>query len=96
MVARNAEDYYSIALRLATTPYVYEKTRYRLIRARADCPLYNTEKWVREWERALRILWETRHLLDQDVVEDGVAEMIRGGEGSNAKTRSFHAIVAGG
>jgi predicted O-linked N-acetylglucosamine transferase (SPINDLY family) len=56
MVARDWEDYYEIALRLATTPYVYEQTRHRLIRARATCALYNTEKWVREWQRGQHIL----------------------------------------
>ena len=68
MVARNWEDYYHVALRLATTPYVYEKTRHALIHARATCALYDTQKWVREWQRGVHILRETRILVDEDEI----------------------------
>ena len=61
MVARNWEDYYHVALRLATTPYVYEKTRHALIHARATCALYDTQKWVRLVQILMRALHQELH-----------------------------------
>jgi len=92
MVARNWEDYYHVALRLATTPYVYEKTRHALIHARATCALYDTQKWVREWQRGVRILWETRLLVDEG--EGGLGDVGQGASGGKERMRRFHAVVA--
>ncbi len=90
MVARDWEDYFHVALRLATNPYLYEKARHALIHARATCALYNTEKWVREWQRGVRILWETRLLVDDGGL-GGAGQGAGSGEGG---MRRFHAVVA--
>jgi len=105
MVARDLEDYYQIAYRLATTSYVFEKTRYRLIHARSTCALYNAEKWVREWERGLRMLWETRLDVKRGEGEEGkvrtdsINSVDRGNAGERGGRlyrpgRRFHAVVA--
>merc|ERR1719352_1054701 len=82
MVARNLEDYYEIARRLATTPYVYETVRSRLIRARHACPLYDASRWVRAWERGLLMLWETREELR---AAGGGGGGVGGGVGTSAR-----------
>ena len=96
MVTRDWEDYYHVALRLATTPYVYEKTRHALIHTRATCALYDTEKWVREWQRGVRILWETRLLVRGDEDDGGLGGALagQGGSGGQGGVRRFHAVVA--
>lgn len=104
MVARDLEDYYETALRLATSPYMYEKTRRQLIHARPTCALYNTPKWVREWERGIRMLWESRHGLrdrpaDSDVEDDRTgraAAAEHGGTSAPAPALAavgFHVVV---
>jgi protein O-GlcNAc transferase len=105
MVARDLEDYFDIAYRLATQPFMYEKTRSQLIQSRCTCALYDAERWVREWERGIRMLWESRDLVrdgDRRSVElatmqehsgEGLARHSATGQVREAAI-SFHVIVS--
>ncbi len=105
MVARDLKDYFDIAYRLATTPFMYEKTRSQLINSRSTCALYDAERWLREWERSIHMLWESRDLVqdeDRQSVE-GVRMQERSGEGharqgasgqAGKTAKHFHVIVS--
>lgn len=61
LVATSDEDYEQLALALARDPARLGKLRQRLQANRMTCPLFNTERFTRDLERAYRMAWE-RHL----------------------------------
>ena len=58
LIAANADDYSALALKLATTPSVLAEVRDRLSRNRADCALFDTQRFCRNLESAYRTMWE--------------------------------------
>lgn len=62
LVARSLVDYENIAVDLATDPRRLPALREKILRARAESPLFNTARFVRNWERAIQLMLEVRAL----------------------------------
>jgi protein O-GlcNAc transferase len=58
LVAGSTEEYVSIAAKLAGTPETLSGIRARLVAERDRLPLFDTAKYVRAFERALRTMHE--------------------------------------
>lgn len=57
LVCTTPEAYENLAVALATDPPRLEALRRRLIETRETCPLFDTARWVRNYERGLQEVW---------------------------------------
>jgi protein O-GlcNAc transferase len=75
LVVETQEAYEHVAVTLATDPPRLQALRRRLVETRETCPLFDTPRWVRNYEKGLRAVWRRyRELLgpaDVVVVEEG-------------------------
>lgn len=60
LVATSLVDYERKAVALATSPRRLAALRARLVKARLEGPLFDTNRWVEDWEATLQLLWEVR------------------------------------
>lgn len=58
LVADNWEDYYTKALRLATSPNDLQEVKSRLNRNRLSAPLFDTARFTRDLERMYQKIWQ--------------------------------------
>mmetsp|Transcript_19896 Transcript_19896/g.47485 ORF Transcript_19896/g.47485 Transcript_19896/m.47485 type:complete len:193 (-) Transcript_19896:54-632(-) len=58
-IARTIDDYHEIALRLAHNERNLERVRGNLRRSKSTARLFDTERWVCAWERALKMLYDS-------------------------------------
>ena len=57
LVTRTPEDYHRLALELATQPDRLAETKSRLAANRMSCPLFDSERFVRDLERIFLRMW---------------------------------------
>jgi protein O-GlcNAc transferase len=83
-VTETPEAYESLAVALATDPARLGALRRRLVDGRERCPLFDTARWVRNYERGLRAVWRRQCLgmapADVVVREEGEGEEEEWGE----------------
>mmetsp|Transcript_14305 Transcript_14305/g.28518 ORF Transcript_14305/g.28518 Transcript_14305/m.28518 type:complete len:98 (+) Transcript_14305:1-294(+) len=60
LLARTPEEYSEIARRLGQAPSLLRRWRARVMAHRIDGPLFDTLGWVKDFERMLRGMWDTR------------------------------------
>lgn len=56
-MAETPHVYESLAVALATDPQRLHALRRRLVETREACPLFDTARWVRNYERGLEAVW---------------------------------------
>lgn len=74
LVARSFPEYEEIAVRLATHPSMLADIRARLEACRTSSTLFDTQRWVMNFERAILAMWARRggHSREPIVVHDCV------------------------
>jgi len=60
LIVADLAAYEELAVRLASAPDELAAVRARLAANRSTAPLFDTPRWVRNWERALQAMWD-RH-----------------------------------
>ena len=58
LIMPDLETYEETAIRLATNPEELQRVNDKLARNRSTTPLFDTPRWTRNWEKALRMIWE--------------------------------------
>ena len=58
LIMPDLETYEKTAIRLATNPGELQGIRDKLAKNRTTTPLFDTPRWTRNWEKALKIIWE--------------------------------------
>ena len=58
LIMPDLETYEKTAIRLATNPGELQGIRDKLAKNRTTTPLFDTPRWTRNWETALRMIWE--------------------------------------
>eukprot|EP00245_Coleochaete_scutata_P005975 TRINITY_DN2002_c0_g3_i1.p1 TRINITY_DN2002_c0_g3~~TRINITY_DN2002_c0_g3_i1.p1 ORF type:complete len:980 (-),score=185.90 TRINITY_DN2002_c0_g3_i1:691-3630(-) len=58
MVVSSMEEYEERAVYYATNPAALRRLTQRLHAARIDCPLFDTERWVRNLDRGYILMWD--------------------------------------
>jgi len=56
-VVESQEAYEHLAVALANDPPRLQALRRRLVETRESCPLFDTPRWVRNYEAGLREVW---------------------------------------
>lgn len=57
LVVESQEAYEALAVALATDPARLHALRRRLVETRESCPLFDTPRWVRNYEKGLQAVW---------------------------------------
>ena len=60
LVTQTMEQYEELAVKLAKDTKGLWELRQKMEAAREECPLFDTERWVRDFEQCLGMAWE-RH-----------------------------------
>jgi len=60
LVADNIQHYEDIAVRLGLDDDYRHEVRNKLIAHKTFYPLFDTQLWVRNWERALSLMWDVK------------------------------------
>lgn len=58
LIMPDLETYQETAILLAREPNELKKVKEKLAANRTSTPLFDTPRWVRNWEKALRMIWE--------------------------------------
>jgi protein O-GlcNAc transferase len=58
MVARSLDEYQDLAVALVNNRHALLRVRKRLRRERWESPLFDTRRWMRDWERGVSMLWD--------------------------------------
>ena len=58
LIMPDLETYEKTAVRLATNPEELQGIRDKLAKNRLTTPLFDTARWTRNWEKALKVMWE--------------------------------------
>eukprot|EP00850_Spirogloea_muscicola_P013476 SM000091S24634 [mRNA] locus=s91:451873:454596:+ [translate_table: standard] len=92
MVVYSLDEYEERAVMYATNPELLKALRGKLSRNRFTCPLFDTARWVVNFERALFAMWKLycrgRHPSPFKILEDDRAFPLHGSNKDEAKERS--------
>ena len=58
LIMPDLETYEDTAIRLAKNPEELQAVREKLVKNRTTTPLFDTPRWARNWEKALKMIWE--------------------------------------
>ena len=58
LVARSLDEYQDLAVALVNHRHALLRVRKRLRRERWESPLFDTRRWMRDWERGVSMLWD--------------------------------------
>lgn len=65
MVVRSYSEYESRAVYLARNPEVLHQMRTHLISTRDTSPLFDTKRWVKNFEKAIKICWVKKNCIER-------------------------------
>jgi len=74
LITTNSEEYYRLALELATRPDQLAKIKAHLAANRLSCPLFDGDRFVRDLERLFRRIWEDYRAGARQHIVMGAAE----------------------
>jgi protein O-GlcNAc transferase len=57
LIANSIEEYEQLAVTLAQDPQLRSQLRSKIAKKRTTAPLFDTKRWVRNFERGLKEIW---------------------------------------